>query len=143
MSTIDPNRRVGPQPSGRDYEVDGADINSALRQGTEVAVPLDIFNPEQLSTMISVVRRPPELPLNEIGAPLMTRAEDISTRDLLDISGITGSDDLGIRTVSLLVRRETEASASGDPMVRRGFEGVAMSARMQEHLNIMRTRGGA
>lgn len=110
-----------------------------LVEGTEVALPLDFFGAEQLVTMMSVSRRPPELPLGDLTDAPVESAGNVSQRDIDAASG--GVRDILYRTISVLVRREQEAMASEDPAIRQGFEQVEHSARMLEHLHLLKTRG--
>jgi hypothetical protein len=107
---------------------------------TDVAVPLDLIAPENLLTMMTVVRQPPELQLKFATSVHTATVESTESADLSGL-GQMATPDLGYHLASFLVRREGEIAKSNDPYVKGGFAELELSARMLEHLMIKRTSG--
>ena len=109
-----------------------------LPEETDVAIPLDLLAPETLISLVSVVRRPPELQLTAELSQISPGLNGVDPAEMRDLSQMS-TPDLGYRIASLLVRRESEVAQSNDPFVKAGFAELELSARMLEHLMIKRT----
>lgn len=135
--------RIESEPNRIDRHTQTSSRRSLAREmppETEVAVPLDLLAPESLISLITVVRRPPELQLQFATSEHSGGVSSLDEADLNDLGQMT-TPDLGYQLASFLVRREDEIAKSNDPFVQAGFAELELSARMLEHLMIKRTSG--
>lgn len=138
----DPDR-IESEPNRIDRHTQTSGRRSLAREisaETDVAVPLDLLAPESLISLISVVRRPPELQL-QFGTSEQPGGLSSSDEAELNDLGQMTTPDLGYQLASFLVRREDEIAQSNEPFVQAGFAELELSARMLEHLMIKRTSG--
>lgn len=135
--------RLDNEPGRIDHHTSTIEKRSIARQlpeETDVAVPLDLLAPETLVTLVSVVRRPPELQLSMGSTDRIGSAPDPDLVELQSLGQMT-TPDLGYNLASFLVRREGQVAESNDPYVKAGFAELELSSRMLEHLMIKRTSG--
>ncbi len=133
MARIEDMDRIGTAIPPSDPLVD-----VGLQRDVPVAVPLDIFAKEQLITLMSVVRRPPEMPLSVTGEQQQTNFEDVDAVDMDPVLASSASN-VAYQVASLAVRRESEIAASGDLGAMRGQKALEQLSRMFEHLHILKT----
>ncbi len=106
--------------------------------GRMVPLPLDVIDKEQLITMMSVVRRPPGIPLNGGSKSDVGFTHTIYPSDLEPVLE-TSANELAFKITSLTIRREQEISDQGDPNLLQGFQELETMVRMFEHLHLVRT----
>jgi len=103
-----------------------------------VPLPLDVINKEQLITMMSVMRRPPGIPLqhgNNSDTGFGREVDHVDMEPILQAS----ANELAYKITSLIIRREEEISERQDPSLLQGFRELETMVRMYEHLHLLRT----
>ncbi len=106
--------------------------------GKMVPLPLDVIDKEQLITMMSVMRRPPGIPLNEDRKSDAGFSDGVLPSDLEPVLEAS-ANELAYKITSLIIRREQEISGQEDTNLLQGFKELETMVRMFEHLHLVRT----
>lgn len=106
--------------------------------GRMVPLPLDVIDKEQLITMMSVVRRPPGIPLKDGGKSDTGFAHAVYPSDMEPVLEAS-ANELAYKITSLIIRREEEITRYQDPGILQGFRELEILVRMFEHLHLLRT----
>lgn len=88
----------------------------------------------------SITRRPPELRLNVHEALEKSELERLISLQIEEIAG-TETLDFAFAVSELAYRLEGAISTANDPEVLKGFETLARTAKMYEHLIVLQNEG--
>jgi hypothetical protein len=123
---------LADRPVKSDRDLDGLVNAPFTAPDIDITTPVAISAREQISTMLSIRRKPPEMPFEDgIDAALADAPSGARTEPVLS------NEKLLFGLASLVLRREQDITALNDPRVSRGFQEVALQLRMFEHLNIL------
>lgn len=119
-----------------------ADAPLALDSDLDITAPLDFLSSEQLATLVTVVRRPPEMELGKLvdANPYVTLDASME----IEMDPLTGipTDDFTISVLEFVVRRGDDILASGNPAAIEGFEILSRYGRMNQHLHLAKIGQG-
>lgn len=128
-------KRDTMRPAER-VEFDRTDFSSI--SDVDFKKPRNPLSSDYLSTLVTVVRRPPEL----LFQPTITHGvsfEEVALKKMDPILNVD-TDNLAFHVAELVVRRENEVVNSGDLGAQKGLYVMSEMARMFEHLSTMQTQ---
>ncbi|MEJ6402702.1 hypothetical protein [Yoonia sp. 2307UL14-13] len=97
-------------------------------------------NPGYVPAYRSITRRPPELRLNVNEVLEQSELERLISHQIEEIAG-TETLDFAFSVSELASRLEGVMSTANDPEVLKGFETLARTAKMYEHLIVLQNEG--
>lgn len=112
-----------------------------LDTSLDVLAPLDMLSGEQLATLVSIVRRPPELPITRVRENQYALLDAKMTAEMEPLAGVS-TGEFALSVIELLLRRREDIDTSDDPGATEGLANLEEFGRLCEHLYLSQIGSG-